>query len=351
MGEGKSYSEEQIQKALETDIVDYAVGEGFDVENADKNQKSYRIKDMGGLYLFRNGGFHCFSDETKGSIIKFAMKYQALTFVEAIGNITGEAPYQKYDTKYEKTYVHKPMSQEKTVEKKPLVLPKKDGNTNEIEEYLTVVRQLDQAIVKDLIASGDIFQAVTQKDKYTFRNCAFVSFDEKREAKACSLRSIAVGSKFRQEYLNSDKSYAFAMNGKSERLFVFEAPIDAISHATLRKLNGIDYTKDSRISVGGLNDRAIERYLKTHTHIKEIVFCFDNDKDSAKNVGQEFAKKCYQKYNQRGFQTYVEKPKNKDFNEDLLKLKQAVQERKSMLDRAKQYQSQAVPKNKKEVAL
>ncbi len=351
MGKGKPYSEEQIQKALATDIVAYALSEGFDVENADKNQKAYHIKDMAGLYLFKNGGFHCFSDETKGSIIDFAMKYQALTFVQAVENITGATPYQDYDAKYEKTYVHKPISQEKTVERKPLALPKKDANADEVEEYLTVVRQLDSEIVKDLIAKGDIFQAVTQKDQYTFRNCAFVSFSEKREEKACSLRSIAVGSKFRQEYVNSDKSYAFAMQGKSERLFVFESPIDAISHATLRKLNGIDYTKDSRISVGGLNDRAIERYLKANDHIKEIVFCFDNDKDSTKNVGQEFAKKCYQKYSQRGFQTFVEVPKNKDFNEDLVSLKQAVQERKSMLEKAKQYKSQATIKNKKDIVL
>ncbi|MFR3166151.1 MAG: hypothetical protein ACLTQG_30395 [Hungatella sp.] len=53
---------------------------------------------------------------------------------------------------------------------------------------------------------------------------------------------------FRQDIENSDKTYGFLMPGRGKRVYAFEAPIDAISHATLCKRFGIDWTKDYRVS-------------------------------------------------------------------------------------------------------
>lgn len=52
-----------------------------------------------------------------------------------------------------------------------------------------------------------------------------------------------------------------------------------MSHATLCKLNGIDWQEDHRVAEGCLSDKALYRYLERHPEIDEIVFCYDNDVD------------------------------------------------------------------------
>ena len=117
------------------------------------------------------------------------------------------------------------------------------------------------------------------------------------------------------------------MEGTSDRLFVTESPIDLMSHATLSKMNGLDPAKDHRISLGCLSDAALERYLKQHPEIKRIVFALDNDIDgkapdgSPHNHGQEAAKKFCEKYEQQGYGVSVQIPKSKDFNEDLIHIR------------------------------
>lgn len=316
--------------------MEYAISQGFDVQNADKDIKAYRIKDYGGLHIFKNGGYHCFSSDEKGSIIDFAKNYQNLSFVEAVANIIGESPHEHRLDDYtpKKSFTKSPISnykQEKSEVKKEMVLPQKDASTKDIVDYLVNKRFLDKDIVNELIENGSIFQAITTKGDYTFKNCAFVGFDKENKPKYCSLRSIYEKSSFRQDVLNSDKNYGFAIKGESHRLFTFESPIDSISHATIRKLNNIDHTKDSRISCGGLNDKAITKFLEENKNIKEIVFCFDNDRDGKDgknqpfNQGQEFSKKCYHKFKELGYKTYVETPQNKDFNMDLSIIHEGIQ--------------------------
>ena len=87
-----------------------------------------------------------------------------------------------------------------------------------------------------MIKQGKIYQAITYKDGYHFKNCAFVGYDENGKARYCALRAPGKDSKFRQDVENSDKTYGFCMEGRSDRVYEFEAPIDAMSHATLCKL-------------------------------------------------------------------------------------------------------------------
>lgn len=96
-----------------------------------------------------------------------------------------------------------------------------------------------------------------------------------------------------------------------------------MSHATLAKLKGQDWKADHRISLGCLSDLALERFLQHH-RINEIIFCLDNDHNAtfrdgspAPNWGQEAAVKFAHKYKGLGYQTSIQTPQRKDFNEDL----------------------------------
>ena len=72
----------------------------------------------------------------------------------------------------------------------------------------------------------------------------------------------------------SDKAYNFCFEGTENDLCVFEAPIDLLSFITLHPVN---WEKFHYLSLGGVADKALVRYLKEHPQIERIYLCLDND--------------------------------------------------------------------------
>lgn len=309
------FTEEQMKQVFDTNIIDFAIRSGFEVEKGDRN--TVHVKHSGGLYLFRHGrGYYQFTGDKKGNIIQFAQEYLgARDFKSAVELILGCRAYEQTEH-----YVP-------PVEKKPrgdLVLPPKDGDFKRTIAYLIRTRGIDSEIVYDMIARKKVYQAVTQRNGHTFRNCAFVGYDEEGKPRYCALRAPGRDQKFRQDVENSDKTYGFCMEGRSDRVYEFEAPIDAMSHATLCKLYGMDWREDHRVAEGCLSDKALSRYLKLHPEIREIVFCYDNDLDGkdAKgqphNHGQVQAELSAEIFSKAGYKVYIQTPQTKDFNQDLM---------------------------------
>ncbi|WP_242856195.1 toprim domain-containing protein [Ruminiclostridium josui] len=128
-------------------------------------------------------------------------------------------------------------------------------------------------------------------------------------------------------------NYCFEMEGKGDSLTVYEAAIDAISHASIYKSLGMEWKKEHRIALGCLSDNALACYLKRHPEIKNITFALDNDDEAkfsngkpAPNWGQEAANKYAEKYAKLGYNTTIEKPLAKDWNEDLLNIRLVQQD-------------------------
>jgi hypothetical protein len=127
--------------------------------------------------------------------------------------------------------------------------------------------------------------------------------------------------------VGSDKRYGFNMAfSPSERLYVFESPIDAMSHASLENAATGDrnaWKRHSRLSLAGTSDAALPFFLNQHTAARELVFCLDNDEP-----GREAAAAMARKYAGKGFQTRIELPRDKDFNEDLQAFREQIRAEK-----------------------
>ena len=72
----------------------------------------------------------------------------------------------------------------------------------------------------------------------------------------------------------SDKAFNFCYRGEGERLFVFEAPIDLISFLCLFKK---EWQKQSYLSLGGVGEKALLRFLSDRPNIKTVYLCLDSD--------------------------------------------------------------------------
>lgn len=314
------FTEEQMKQVFGTNMIDFAVQHGFQIEKGDRH--SVHVKDSGGLYLFNHGrGYYCYTTERKGNIIDFVKDYFGQDFKGAVELILGCRAY-------ELTEHYIPPSEKKP--KSDLALPPKDKDFNRTIAYLAKTRGIDTEIIYAMIKEGKVYGARTEKNGYSFHNCAFVGYDETGKPQYCALRAPSADSSFRQDVENSDKTYGFCMKGTSNRVYEFEAPIDAMSHATLCKLHGIDWQEDHRVAEGCLSDKALRRYLSNHPEITEIVFCYDNDMDgklpdgTPHNHGQVRAQKAYKEFAGLGYKTMIQTPVSKDFNLDLLAFRNTV---------------------------
>ncbi|QNK42206.1 DUF3991 and TOPRIM domain-containing protein [Caproicibacter fermentans] len=327
------FTEAQLKQVFATSIIDFALSNGLQLEKGDR--ATMHVKGLpngcGGLYIFNHGrGYYWFSKESKGNIIDFAKDYFELpTKTQAIEMILGCRAYD-HSEDYARLSFH-PSEKEPKGE---LILPPKDKSFDRTITYLTEIRGIDREIVDAMIRDGKVYGARTQVEKdgrvYSFHNCTFVGYDETGKPRYCSLRAPSANSHFRQDVENSDKTYGFCMEGRSNRVYDFEAPIDAMSHGTLCKIYGIDWRQDHRVAEGCLSDKALYRYLQLHPEITEIVFCYDNDmngvlKDGTPhNHGQIQAEISAETYAGLGYKTMILTPNTKDFNKDLTELRKTM---------------------------
>ncbi len=207
---------------------------------------------------------------------------------------------------------------------KTLVLPEQ-GLPLRLYDYLCNRRNIDSNILDSLMRKGKLYA-----DRRG--NVVFVGHDEHGAARFASLRGTYGDCAFRMDCAGSDKRYGFNMAAcaPSDRLYVFESPIDAMSHASLYNADTGDtgaWKRHSRLSLAGTGDAALPFFLNQHTEVGELVFCLVNDAP-----GLEAAATLARKYEAMGYTVRLELPRGKDFNEDLqarVKQRQAGKQTKS----------------------
>jgi len=307
------FTKEDISKANSINLIEFAKAHGYLLENG--GRRAFHAKQSGGLYFFRDSNkYHHFSTDTSGGPIDFVMQFLSMDFKEAVAYLLDtELPSFSSSTSEAR-------------KKGTLILPEKAPNFRRVFWYLIHVRGIDPEIVSSLMHEKKLYQ----QDKTG--NCVFVGYDENRIAKYCSLRGCSIERPFKQDREYSDKSYPFHITGTSQTVYVCESPIDAMSRATIAKLNGHDWRADHYISLGCLSDQALEYFLR-HYDIINIIFCLDNDADAvysngspAPNWGQEAAIKFVAKYTTLNYQATLESPAGNDVNEDLQTLQYRLAE-------------------------
>lgn len=291
----KRYSEEQIDRANRVNVVEYVKSQGLEIQ---KSGNWYKAKHMGGLYFnVRGNTWHWETRNAGGQgAISLCMEYENIPWKEAVKKLLNE---EMDEMRYQKDW------QPEKEEEKEFILPDKNDTYKHVIAYLTKTRGLDYDLVKDMIKMGFLYE-----NKH--RSCVFVGFDEYGVAKHASIRSTnTVGTTFKQDVAGSKKEYSFSISGSNEILNVSEAPIDVLSYITLQKINHIERA-DSYVSLGGVTNKALDKFLKKNPNIKKIRVCTDHD-----IAGEECANRIFQQYSSQ-YKVTRHRPKKKDFNEDLI---------------------------------
>ncbi len=298
---------EQIWMAREADLLTFIQNCGYRVKKSGVNE--YQMEEHDSLKISKNKWCWHSQNRIGGSCIDFAMHYPVpnqTDFKEAVFQVLDQMYSQDFnlETIQKPSAVHVKL---KAAENQPLALPAQYENNHRVIAYLTKTRLIDREIVLAMIQQKRLYES---KDKH---NCVFLGYDSAGEIRYAFNRGTLSYRRYAGDSTGSNKHFGFAMKGDSEKLYVFESPIDALSHATLTKLKGQNSKADTRLSLGGVSEGALTQYLEDHKTIREIILCLDNDM-----AGIQSAERIKEIYKTSAYKCAIEIPETKDFNEDLV---------------------------------
>ena len=291
----KRYTDEQIDRANRVDVVDYVRSLGFVVE---KSGNWYKAKNQGGLYFHRDSNTWHWETHSKGGkgAVSLCMELEQKTWKEAIQTLLNE---DMESIRYTDAWVPKPEPE------KEFKLPDKNNSYRHVFAYLVKTRGIDADILKQLVEQGYVYENLQH-------SCVFVGKDSEGVPRHASVRSTnTTGKVFKQDVPGSKKQFSFSISGTSGVVNVFEAPIDAISYMSLQKLKGISMN-DSYLSLGGVTEKALVRFLEENPNIEKIRICTDRDE-----AGEKAVLRINDLYKDQ-YKITRHRPTHKDFNEDLI---------------------------------
>lgn len=295
---------EMILTARNANLLAYLHIKGYDIIRSGKNE--YRLAEHDSLVI-SNNKWHWKSRDIGGNTLDFLIKYEKQEFEESVRSLydTERQPYAYTGQFTKKEYKERSGGKNDTL----LILPEKNSNHRRAFAYLNKSRAIDSEILAEMLHQGKLFESKRH-------NCVFLGKDTSGAVRYAAERGTLTEKAFRKECDGSDKRFSFSMEGSSCRLYVFESPIDALSHATIYKITGEDYRADHRLSLGGVESLALEQYLRDHEQVTEIILCLDND-----SVGLDASVRIAELLASKGYKVNRETPRYKDFNDDLIALR------------------------------
>lgn len=305
------YTQYQINKAKNMDLLDYMRQRGYSLIQSAANE--YRLKEHDSLVI-SNNKWKWFSHDIGGDTLDFVTKYEDKSFKDAMETLLGEKGKEKVK-EYE--------SGNKEREVKEITeLPEKSDNYRRLFAYLAKTRRIDSSIIQDLINEGMLYQ---EKEH---NNCIFLGRNKDGEIKYCLKIGTTTYKKYKGEIKGSDKAYNVELcsSPESTKVYVYESIIDAMSHASMIKIQGCNYKEHNRVSLGGVADVKLEQFLKDNPNVKIIVSCLDNDE-----AGNKATSQIKEKYTPKGYIVKRILPRNKDFNDDLIALHEKVEDEKKTM--------------------
>lgn len=294
MGSYVPFTEEQREQARRTNLAAFLQQQGEKVKHSGTEfvwlDHGQRVTIRGNLW------FHQY-EQIGGDAIDFACRFYGMDYPEAVqlmlamlstGIGTVQGPVEPFA-------------------KPPLELPPKHENMRRVYGYLLRRRGIDKDVLDAFVYRGLIYESAD------YHNAVFVGTDREGNPRHIHKHSTAAQGGFKGNAPESEPEYSFHWTGGGDTLFLFEAPIDALSFITLHKQS---WKSQSYAAACGVSDRVLWQTLKDRPYIQNVCICFDNDAP-----GQKAAQRISKALADKNICNKILVPTRKDWNEDLLFLR------------------------------
>ena len=292
------FTDEQKVLANSIDLEEFLRMRGEKLERVGREHKLIYYDSSGrhDSITLRGSTWFDHKNQIGGGAIKFMQEFYGMDFQTAVQELLGQTVTP---------LSHSPPKVSAKEEKKEFKLPVANPNMHRVFAYLIKQRFIAPDIISHFAKQHTLYE-----DKQ-HHNAVFVGLDENGVPRQASKRSTnSFGKTFRITCEGSDTRYSFSHFGKSEKLFVFEAPIDMMSFLTLYPQ---EWQKNSYIAMNGVYENAVLTALKNHSNLSEVILCVDNDEG-----GIEAVDRLRDILRENGYENVRRfAPKFKDWNEDL----------------------------------
>ena len=283
------YTQEQKDRARTTDLVDLLQRQG---EHLKRSGAEYQWRDGSNKVTIRGNLWYHQYDQVGGDAIDFVRRFYNKDYPEAMeyllngygGTLTAAPPAKK--------------------EVKEFEMPQRNENMRRVYAYLLHQRGLSRDVVYAFAHKNMIYESLPH------HNAVFVGYDTDGVPRHAHKRGTGSQSTYKGNAEGCIPEYSFHWNGTSNKIFLFEAPIDMLSYISL---NPYQWQKNTYAASCSVADRVLFQCLKDNPQIKEVYLCLDNDE-----AGQTAAKRISDKLFIQGYKTEILTPIHKDWNEDLI---------------------------------
>lgn len=160
-------------------------------------------------------------------------------------------------------------SKEPLPPKKPLVIPEKNKDMKRVYAYLMQKRFISREVLSFFARKGTLYECSDH------HNIVFAGTDQNGNIRHVHKKgTYSDGGSFRINEEGSNPAYGFGYTGKSNKLYVFEAPIDFLSFLTLFPK---DWQDNSYVVLNGVAEHAILQKLQDYPYLDAVILCLDHD--------------------------------------------------------------------------
>lgn len=262
MGTFIYFTDEQKRRANSIDLSEFLRRRG------EKLLPSGRDKRLASDHSITIRGNQWFDHATgKGGLaVDFVRRLYNMSFPEAVTLLLDGEQGEAYHAAGEQTV--KPPKQ--------FVVPPASERMRRVYAYLTQRRGIDREIVSNFAQAGLLYEDAE------YHNAVFIGKDEHGASRHAHKRSVnSKGKVFRMNVEGSDPRYSFHWMGTSDRLYVFEAPIDLMSFISLYPQ---DWQTHSYTALCGTSEHSMLWMLEQNPQIQRVALCLDSDKAGQKAV-------------------------------------------------------------------
>ena len=289
------FTEEQKQQAASVDLERFLLCRGEKLITSGREKRLARDHSV----TVRGNEWYDHAEERGGHAVSFVQKFYGLNYPEAVSLLLGGNTGNAFPAASEK----------EPEEPKPFELPPANSDMRRVYAYLVKRRGIDRDIVTAFARAKLLYEDAE------YHNAVFVGTDADGVARHAHKRSTnSEGKAFRLNVEGSNPKHSFHHIGTDGRLYVFEAPIDLLSYITL---NPEKWQEHSYVACCGTSSHPVLELVTQHPEIKAVYLCLDNDE-----AGQAACKRMEALLEMVGVQTMQLIPFGKDWNDDLLSMRQ-----------------------------
>ena len=289
------FTEEQKQQAASVDLERFLLCRGEKLITSGREKRLARDHSV----TVRGNEWYDHAEERGGHAVSFVQKFYGLNYPEAVSLLLGGNTGNAFPAASEK----------EPEEPKPFELPPANSDMRRVYAYLVKRRGIDRDIVTAFARAKLLYEDAE------YHNAVFVGTDADGVARHAHKRSTnSEGKAFRLNVEGSNPKHSFHHIGTDGRLYVFEAPIDLLSYITLNPEN---WQEHSYVACCGTSSHPVLELVAQHPEIKAVYLCLDNDE-----AGHTACKRMEALLEMVGVQTMQLIPFGKDWNDDLLSMRQ-----------------------------